>query len=167
MNGGTVDNTGWINDLVYGGGTYNATGTGSIGNLSLDAGQQFDVSSLAGITDMFRVGNIDLAGANLVWDLSGSLADNLGFFGWNNIFGVDFTNGEEVALFTINWDGGSAMFNADNFGQMQRFSGGYGIIATMDGVTITPEPATLAVIGLGLAGLGLARRRKVQPLLTQ
>ena len=160
MNGGTVNNGGEIANLVYGGGTYNAFGNGSIGNLSLDANRQFNVNNLATIAGTFGVDNIDLAGANLVWNLNGSLGDNLGFFGWDEIFGVDFTNGGQAALFTVNWDGGSAAFNADNFGQTQTF-GGFTIIASMDGITVTPEPATLAIVGLGLVGLGLAGRRKV------
>ena len=164
MNGGTVDNAGRIDNFVYGGGTYNAIGNGSVRNLSLDARQQFDVNSLAGIANMFRVGNIDLAGADLVWNLNGLLADNVGFFGWDNIFGVDFTGGTQVALFTVNWDDGFAEFNANNFGEMQPF-GNYTIVASMDGITINPavpEPATLAILGLGLVGLGLARRRQMR-----
>jgi len=161
MNGGTVDNVGTINNLVYGDGIYNAIGNGSIGNLSLDAGQQFNVNRLATIADTFGVDSIDLAGANLVWNLNGSLGDNLGFLGWDEIFGVEFTNGTQIALFTINWDGGFAEFDIDNFGQTLTF-GNYTVIVSMDGITanVVPEPATLAVIGLGLAGLGWARRRR-------
>jgi len=161
MNGGTVNNGGVINNLIYGGaGTYNVFSGGSIGNLSLYAERQFDVNGLAGIANTFGVSRIDLAGANLVWNLSGSLGDNLGFFGWGDIFGdVNYVGLEDVALFTVNLGDAFTVFNADNFGQWQSFGGGR-IIATMDGVTVTPEPATLAMVGLGLVGLGWARRRK-------
>ncbi|MCL2711472.1 MAG: PEP-CTERM sorting domain-containing protein, partial [Planctomycetaceae bacterium] len=38
----------------------------------------------------------------------------------------------------------------------------YTIVASMDGVTanVIPEPATLAIVGLGLVGLGWARRQR-------
>ncbi|MCL2711065.1 MAG: hypothetical protein FWE95_09315 [Planctomycetaceae bacterium] len=121
MNGGTVNNGGEIANLVYGGGTYNAFGNGSIDNLSLDAEQQFDVNGLAGIAGTFGASSIDLAGADLVWNLNGSLGDNLGFSGWDKIFGVDFIGGEQVAFFTVNWGDGSAVFNANNFGQTLTF----------------------------------------------
>jgi len=40
-----------------------------------------------------------------VWNLNGSLSDNLRFFGLDDIFGVNFTCGEHVALCTVNWAG--------------------------------------------------------------
>jgi hypothetical protein len=158
QNNGKVNNGGWIADFVYGGGTYEAFGNGSIGNLSLDAERQFNVNSLAGIVDTFGVSSIDLAGANLVWNLSGSLADNLGFFGWRDIFGIEGVTGKDV-LISVLWDDGTT--DSFVYGETRDW-GSYVVAFGADGITISdvPEPATLTIIGLGLAGPGLTRRRK-------
>ena len=65
--------------------------------------------------------------------------------------------------FTVTWGGGAltAIFRGNSFDLDEpngRFDGSYSLVA--DSVSI-PEPGTLALISLGLLGLGLSRRKKV------
>lgn len=76
-------------------------------------------------------------------------------FNFADIFGSALGNGQ---LFYV------SLFNAAGLGDVSIFSNnpddGFGLDDVTVGIITVPEPGTLALFGLGLAGLGLSRRRK-------
>ena len=74
-----------------------------------------------------------------------------------NLFGTnDITNWDALTYFELAYGNGSAMTLFDG----NQWLAGWGIGEFGITNAAIPEPATLAIIGLGLAGLGLARRRR-------
>ena len=111
--------------------------------------------------DMDSSGYLDVIGnltfgsdakLNVYWDgnlegLYDGWEDTYSFFGANSV--LDYSN----LLFDI------------SFGNYEGFTSSWdkitGVLSlSYSDPNVAPEPATLAIIGLGLAGLGLARRRR-------
>jgi len=185
MTGGTVNNAGRIDNLTVGGGTYG--GTGTVGNLKFQSNS--DVFTIAGWRNddgfgFMDAGTVDLTNANLVLNLSGMFDNSdvrggadawvsafFGTFGsdalsWERLFGTESVgNTDAMNSFSIHRGDEDSMIS---WTAESGWSGTRLLAFSGAGVTVVPiaapEPGTLAIIGLGLVGLGLLRRRKVESL---
>lgn len=90
-----------------------------------------------------------------------------GAFFWSSTTDLGFTdsNGEEVFRATIPYTFSAGQFNGFGFGIMYNSNYSPALPFHVDNISVsavqdTPEPGTLALIGLGLAGLTMVRRRQ-------
>jgi hypothetical protein len=190
--GGTVNNYGEIDSLIYSGGDFNGTsgsirtftvaGTVSGGNWGTIDDLNFAVDGtgiivIAGFVegdglgfDGIKTANVDLTGGNILLDLTdaGTLGNDwvASFFDvfddgftFSSLFGAETVAGiEHLYSFQVAW-GEDNLFPILANGV---FTDGWRFTDTgfaFNGNDAVPEPATVAIFGLGLAGLVVLRWR--------
>jgi DNA-binding beta-propeller fold protein YncE len=122
--------------------------------IDASAGQLY----LMGIDNVVRRVNTNgTIGASVVTGAVAEFVDDLDFFGGN--FLVTQYSGRRVDLVNGTTGAVSAFLSTAQLNAMGLTSGPAGVVVA-SAATAVPEPATLALVGLSLAGLGFARRKR-------
>jgi hypothetical protein len=144
-------------NLATGAATLVGSGNIFIDGLAIDAaGNAFGIDGI--FSDSLYAINLSTGAVTLIGGLGlGNISAQFGLtFAEGLLYGLSSTG----SLYTFNTLTGAGTFVANTICAGVACSGWEGLAAPTSIGTPVPEPGTLALLGLGLAGLGLSRRRK-------